>query len=972
MRHIILLIAVLPLLGMGWLFGHGHGENDGTSGVASSPESVCDPLSVDFCTDFEGPDNWDCADSDATTPQPEPGNSGLNCSSPPYADGSQTAPEGSYDGSSDDWVYSIEEVFDGGTWLKLYHETNVDTREGGLGTDGTTAGDDVQIAACLRIVAESINDGDEVNLIGNFSDPDEDDLVGLSLQQNAGELQIHHTDGGDCNQALVLGDVYEVNLYHGDVRSGAGTEDVKVWFNGVEKTSCGVTDGDITDVTCGTEGCWGAKSGNTNGVENSNNSYSFSLGVLAVDYANDGTRIDLDCNSSPAPPISVSSVTADPSSCTIGTDCAATDIAVETSASDGPTCDYRVDCDDSDGTGSTDASALDQVCPSFTLTDVCNFTAPATYTVTVEVTDDGDGSTDTGQTSVNAIDPGETDPPTPDPATFASDPTALSYQQIDMTVTTASDASPPVEYRVTLEDDTEVCGWSTDADCSHTGLTEQTEYCYEPYARDSLGNVTSEPLSAVCETTPSQPAAGTCETITVETDAYLRAGPTSVTWTFDQAYECGTFANGHDWWVKTPTPSGTVQVVSVSPDWDGTRHGLMVDPDPDGDNIAQGWDARRNYSSSVNLALSLPYDASAGESLVKAYGREGTECFGGRGYIESLSVLTVVSATPAGGGADVFRPPYVAGPKPQHPIADADCDLLPDLDPAVYGGPYSHTYSDASSVYRTAANVLNGTVVYQHTASCLAQQGGYGGYAVQAQFARLLMLLFAPGASPDFGTEAEKTTACHDVIQRGIDTAYSVGSGWTSDGGGAHGVGVKLPAVLAAHLLDDATMRGYLVSPPGGLANAFHENAQVLAGDGGQALYGREASLGNCGSKTRWDWFRELDGKQDYYYIHSASWMTDMAFLLLMPAMETEWGYDLFMEFMNRRYADGLLRSPDPDATERASSECYTLTSGPDGIGDEPDGHDSGMDQQAVGGSYHIDEIRTLIDDIVPCAPTCP
>jgi hypothetical protein len=42
--------------------------------------------------------------------------------------------------------------------------------------------------------------------------------------------------------------------------------------------------------------------------------------------------------------------------------------------------------------------------------------------------------------------PPDTDPPTPNPATFASPPAAVSETEITMTATTGSDASPPVQY----------------------------------------------------------------------------------------------------------------------------------------------------------------------------------------------------------------------------------------------------------------------------------------------------------------------------------------------------------------------------------------------------------------------------------------------------------------------------------------------------------------------------------------------
>ena len=47
-----------------------------------------------------------------------------------------------------------------------------------------------------------------------------------------------------------------------------------------------------------------------------------------------------------------------------------------------------------------------------------------------------------------------------------------------------------------------------------------------------------------------------------------------ITWTFSQAVEYGQFVTG-DYWVVGP-----VTLNSVSPGWDGLRHGSMVDPAP--------------------------------------------------------------------------------------------------------------------------------------------------------------------------------------------------------------------------------------------------------------------------------------------------------------------------------------------------------------------------------------------------------
>ncbi|MHC4478640.1 MAG: hypothetical protein ACYTEL_23635 [Planctomycetota bacterium] len=86
----------------------------------------------------------------------------------------------------------------------------------------------------------------------------------------------------------------------------------------------------------------------------------------------------------------------------------------------------------------------------------------------------------------------DTDPPTPDPATFASPPAAVSDTEITMTATTGSDASPPVEYYF---DETSGnpggsdSGWVTNPVYNDTGLTASTQYTYTVQMRDAYLNV---------------------------------------------------------------------------------------------------------------------------------------------------------------------------------------------------------------------------------------------------------------------------------------------------------------------------------------------------------------------------------------------------------------------------------------------------------------------------------------------------
>ena len=100
--------------------------------------------------------------------------------------------------------------------------------------------------------------------------------------------------------------------------------------------------------------------------------------------------------------------------------------------------------------------------------------------------------------NVDADDPGEDyaatynpdlDPPTPNPLTFASPPTTLSFSSITMTASTATDPSGPVEYFFEcINDATASSGWQASPTYVATGLSEQTLYTFEVRARDAALN----------------------------------------------------------------------------------------------------------------------------------------------------------------------------------------------------------------------------------------------------------------------------------------------------------------------------------------------------------------------------------------------------------------------------------------------------------------------------------------------------
>jgi hypothetical protein len=98
-----------------------------------------------------------------------------------------------------------------------------------------------------------------------------------------------------------------------------------------------------------------------------------------------------------------------------------------------------------------------------------------------------------GKTTITAI-PIENDPPTPNPAAFASVPRAVGANAITMTATTGTDENGPVEYYF---DETSGnpggadSGWTTSSSYTNNGLTANTTYTYTVTLRDAFGNETA-------------------------------------------------------------------------------------------------------------------------------------------------------------------------------------------------------------------------------------------------------------------------------------------------------------------------------------------------------------------------------------------------------------------------------------------------------------------------------------------------
>ena len=96
---------------------------------------------------------------------------------------------------------------------------------------------------------------------------------------------------------------------------------------------------------------------------------------------------------------------------------------------------------------------------------------------------------------------GETDPPVPNPMTFAKAPTATGSNTITMTASTATDVSGVEYFFKCIAGPGHDSGWTTNPVYNDTGLIGNTQYTYTVTARDTSSNLN--------ETDPSDPASAT-------------------------------------------------------------------------------------------------------------------------------------------------------------------------------------------------------------------------------------------------------------------------------------------------------------------------------------------------------------------------------------------------------------------------------------------------------------------------------
>lgn len=468
------------------------------------------------------------------------------------------------------------------------------------------------------------------------------------------------------------------------------------------------------------------------------------------------------------------------------------------------------------------------------------------------------------------------------------------------------------------------------------------------------------------------------DTISYTSPARGPANAVSIDLNLDDFYNCGTYANGYDYWCVENSPGAGVTVNSYTPAYASGRNGAMIDPPiATGPSAQQSYDDRDGGSWTPGLLVTVPITVDAGESLIVAQSRPtGNECGGaaGNGWVDGYGILTVVASAPADG---TFRPPYHANKTgfTTYTIAGmTNLSTMPALDPATYGS-HSFSHTDVDALFdKPAANYSMYPARGEHLSSCYMQGDGYGGRVISTHGPYLIELLY--------GTmDAEKTAAVVSVVQHGLDILAATDAGWESNAGG--GIGCfecKTLASIAAAVLDDAALRAIVdgksdEKTPSTYPRAWHQDQFTYIGDHGDPLNGWPISTSTSGNSERRDFFKEVDGRTggSYMGIYRWGYVLHWLYHLHWPEFVTaDGGVDpgetisTFTQFMDRWYTSGQRCTPDVDSGSRPGTTMEV----PSEICLNGHGFDAGFNGTHNGG-YIVPVIKDTLDDTYACAGSC-
>ncbi len=413
-----------------------------------------------------------------------------------------------------------------------------------------------------------------------------------------------------------------------------------------------------------------------------------------------------------------------------------------------------------------------------------------------------------------------------------------------------------------------------------------------------------------------------------------------ITFRFAEAYSCGAYVTGEFFVVAK---NGTAQITGISPNASGGRHGVDVNPSPNG---PQRWDSRlADYAAPT----ALPYAAPPGSSVVKyvsdnpAGGCDGSADEKSCGRF--AAVVTVVSAPPAE-PSQTFRPPFVGTYKPALSAKQLQTQLLSRLPAGDCTGPSLRT-----ALAWTAHLRLDYT---SHSVTCdlmPPEDAVPGGrpwstdiWANDTDVYGWLHLANVCATSPCSPEQdlAAKRPVLVGFVQHGIDI-WGVNKTGASlfRGGGGNGGGKLFAYAFAAAMLPHPELVTDLSRVS---ANHFFESASYYLGRNGVALWGQPTGsereywndFASRSTRTIRDPYGFIDGgfEPGGWYQDNTAKPTQYSALLmrLMPALQSAWPVNkqAILAYADRWVEHGALTAPDPCAP---LSGQYAVNYGPNGNG---------------------------------------
>jgi hypothetical protein len=300
-----------------------------------------------------------------------------------------------------------------------------------------------------------------------------------------------------------------------------------------------------------------------------------------------------------------------------------------------------------------------------------------------------------------------------------------------------------------------------------------------------------------------------------------------ITWTFDSDYPCGQFENG-DYWVTPKAAGQTVQIIAMTPAASGGLNGFMVNPTA---NDAQAFDSGGpGYDPS--LLPALPYDASPGDSIVKAVSLAGG-CQ--KSCLQTAAVLTVLDEAPP---ATALRPAYFGDAASKRLYCSDSLSLgqLPELTTTSAVDAAAPTLAEATNaIVRVQLNFFATWAGEQIRPVDNTQEDDPYGPEISNNNAEAILrvMLQRPGDSPD-----ERRAVAIALVQYAIDNdaILRLGqAGWHADGG--HGLGMKLPIAFGALVLGDEDMATRVRDAQ---RTDFAESDQVHMSTKGTVIWGQD------------------------------------------------------------------------------------------------------------------------------------